>query len=319
MNDALSGQKLPDAPLFIVLNAGSGHNDANDSRDLIAQLLTAAGREHQFLLIEDTARIADVARRAVELAQRRQGIVVAAGGDGTINAVAQQVLASGRPFGVLPQGTFNYFGRANGISQDTATAVQALLDARVEPTQVGLINDRVFLVNASLGLYPQLLQDREVFKQQYGRSRWVALWSGLVTLLRERRQLDLDIEIAGDLTRLRTPTLFVGNNRLQLEQIGIAEAEALPAGNLAAVTLRPIGTLAMLGLAVRGALGRLGDADKVSSVAFRRLTVRLRGQRRIKIATDGEIHYMVSPLEFRVSPQPLMLMVPAPEARAEIA
>jgi len=318
MNDALSGKNLPDAPLFIVLNADSGRNDANDSRDLIAQLLTAAGREHQFLLIEDSARIADVARRAVELAQRRQGIVVAAGGD-TINAVAQQVLASGRPFGVLPQGTFNYFGRANGISQDTATAVQALLDARVEPTQVGLINDRVFLVNASLGLYPQLLQDRETFKQQYGRSRWVALWSGLVTLLRERRQLDLDIDIAGDLTHLRTPTLFVGNNRLQLEQIGIAEAEVLPAGNLAAVTLRPIGTLAMLGLAVRGALGRLGEADKVSSVAFRRLTVRLRGQRRIKIATDGEIHYMVSPLEFRVSPQPLMLMVPAPEARAEIA
>ena len=50
--------------------------------------------------------------------------------------------------------------------------------------QVGLLNDRPFLVNASLGLYPQLLEDREAFKQKFGRSRLVALWSGLVTLMR---------------------------------------------------------------------------------------------------------------------------------------
>ena len=47
--------------------------------------------------------------------------------------------------------------------------------------QVGLVNDRVFLVNASLGLYAKLLEDREAFKAQYGRHRWVAFWSGLLT------------------------------------------------------------------------------------------------------------------------------------------
>jgi diacylglycerol kinase family enzyme len=43
-----------------------------------------------------------LAQRAVEQARQQQGVVVAAGGDGTINAVAQVVLKSGCPFGVLP-------------------------------------------------------------------------------------------------------------------------------------------------------------------------------------------------------------------------
>ncbi len=66
--------------------------------------------------------------------------------------------------GVLPQGTFNYFVRTHGIPTNAADAAQALLYSVPAPVQVGLINDRVFLVNASLGLYPELLQDREVYK-----------------------------------------------------------------------------------------------------------------------------------------------------------
>lgn len=156
---------------------------------------------------------------------------MAAGGNGTLNAVARAVLGSGVPFGILPQGTFNFFGRAHGIPQDAHAATRCLFDARIEPVQVGLLNDRLFLVNASLGLYPQLLEDREAYKQRYGRSRMVALWSGLVTLLRAPPQLTLQLEHGGQARTLRTPTLVVGNNALQLERLGIAEAAALQQGN----------------------------------------------------------------------------------------
>lgn len=242
-------------PLFIVLNAGSGHRDAGSTRQTIADLLTEAGREHEFLLIDDPARIAEIAARAMRLARERRGVVVAAGGDGTINAVAQAVLGSGCPFGVLPQGTFNYFGRVNGIPQDAEAATHALLRARIEPVQVGLVNGRIFLVNASLGLYPQLLEDREAWKQQFGRSRLVAAFSAIATVLRERRQLRLDVETRGQSLSLRTPTLFVGNNALQLERLGLPQAEALERGQLAAIAIRPVGTLSMFWLALRGALG----------------------------------------------------------------
>jgi diacylglycerol kinase family enzyme len=307
-------------PLFIVLNAASGSNDAAQTREVIAAELLAAGRQHGFIVVDDPARLGDLAREALRLAAQRDGVVVAAGGDGTLNAVAQVVLGSGRPFGVLPQGTFNYFGRTNGIPQDTKAAVRALLGADVQAVQVGQVNGRPFLVNGSLGLYPQLLEDREAYKQEFGRSRIVALYSGIVTLLKSWRQLDLEVEMDGRKTLLRTPTLFVGNNRLQLERVGLEDAEvnAVEQGRLTAIAIKPIGTLAMFGLLVRGLLGQLGEADNITTFAFRKLTVRLRSSRRVKVATDGEITWMAPPLTFEVSPHSLLLMVPSAADRVEV-
>lgn len=302
-------------PLFVVLNAGSGRGDAAGTRTLLSRLFDEAGRRHVFLTVNRGEPISEVARAAVQRAQEERGVVVVAGGDGTINAVAQQVYGSGCRFAVLPQGTFNYFAREHGISQDTETAARALLRAQPAPVQVGLVNDRVFLVNASLGLYRKLLEDREQAKSQLGRSRVVAMFAGLLTLVRERRQLDLALEFGGQLHQLRTPSLFVGNNRLQFDRLGLPEGEALERGCLGAILVRPIGTWPMLGLALHGALGRLNEAQNVVSFPARRLTVHPRGHRHIKVAADGEVERMRAPLEFRVAPQPLMLMLPLPEDR----
>ena len=312
----------PVAPFFIVLNAGSGNDDATQTRTLIEGLFTDAGRPFQLLVVDDPSRRADIARVAVEQAQARGGVVVAAGGDGTTNAVAQAAHARGCPFGVLPQGTFNYFSRAHAIPADTAAATRLLLSARAHPVQVGLVNDRLFLVNASLGMYPQLLEDREAAKQQFGRSRPVALAAALVTLLRQHRQLRLHIANDGQSGDMRTPTLFVGNNALQLEQFGFSDAPVVVAGQLVAVAPRPVGTLSMVGLLIRGALGRLGEADNVTSFAFRHISVTPASRRRgrpVKVATDGEIVWLTAPVEFRVAPEPLYLLKPDPVVNPEPA
>lgn len=308
-----------DAPLFILFNPRSGSRDASAARDTMRGTLSAAGRAHLFVPVRDPAQLLRVAERTVELALRSGGAVVAAGGDGTVNALAQLAVPQGCPFGIVPQGTFNYTPRANGIPLDVEQATLALLDARIRPVNVGLVNDRVFLVNASLGLYPQLLEDREAFKQRYGRYRSIAVLAGLYTLFHEHRQLNLEIEHDHEREVVQTPTLFVGNNPLQLEQAGIEEADVIEQRQLAGVLLRPVSTATLLGLALLGALGRLGSAEEVRHFPFRRMTVRsARGasNRRVKVATDGEISFLRFPLEFRVSPKPLLLLGPAPaEAR----
>ncbi|AOF83706.1 diacylglycerol kinase catalytic domain protein [Methyloversatilis sp. RAC08] len=307
MPSSLASQK---APLFIVLNAASGISDSAQTRQTIASVLNRAGRAHHVFEAGAGQNLAAVAQRAVAQARAAGGIVVAAGGDGTINTVAQALLGSGLTFGVLPQGTFNYFSREHGIPADTEAALQLLLDGEVRPVQVGRVNDRVFLVNASLGLYPALLENREEWKRQLGRSRLVAFWAGLLTLLREHRRLTLDIEHGGARRTVRTVTLFVGNNRLQLEQLGVPEASDLARGRLAGITLRPTGKLAMLWLLVRGALGRLGDADRVVNFSFRTLNLTSRRRRHIKVATDGEVAWMNTPLHFEALPNALNLIVP---------
>ena len=144
-----------------MLNAGSGRKDADASQRTISEVLTAGGREHRLLVLKHPDQIHKLAAQAVTLARERGGVVAAAGGDGTLNAVAQAVLDSGCAFGVIPQGTFNYFSRTHGIPLDTAESARALLTGTIKPVQVGLANGRLFLVNASLGLYPELLEDRD--------------------------------------------------------------------------------------------------------------------------------------------------------------
>jgi diacylglycerol kinase family enzyme len=301
------------APLYVVLNAGSGKLDTQERIDTLQRVFSEAGRPHEVIHVSDTAKLGEAIGHAIGQARRHRGAVIAAGGDGTINALVQQVLPTGLPFGVLPQGTFNYFGRNHGISSDIEEAARALLNARIKPVQVGLINDRAFIVNASMGLYPQLLQDREAFKQRFGRSRFVALLAGLVTMWGEHRDWVVKLSLDDTVHTIVTPTLFVGNNALQMEQIGIPEAPALQDGQLVGIAVKPVGKLAMLGLLLRGALGQLGEADKVSSFAFGSLVLsprRPHRHRRLKVATDGEIVWLNTPLHFRPSPQALQLLVP---------
>jgi diacylglycerol kinase family enzyme len=238
--------------------------------------------------------------------------VVAAGGDGTINAVAQATFGSGCFFGVLPLGTFNYFSRSHGIPSELAEACSILLGARAFEVQVGLVNERVFLVNSSIGLYPELLEEREQAKQALGRSRLVAFGAALKTLLTSHQQLRLEIDSKQGRRSIATPTLFVGNNRLQLERVGISESEQLGRHRLAAVVLRPVSLLGMLWLVLRAAVGRLGDANEVVSFDFERIVVRRRfGKRPFKVATDGEVEWLPAPLTFSVAPHALRLLRPA--------
>ena len=315
-----------DSPLQFVINAAAGSGEADTVRGAIETALTATGRRGDLLFCRG-GDLAGVARKAAKQALATRTAVVAVGGDGTINTVAQAAHAVGCAMGVVPRGTFNYFSRAQGIPDDIAEAARGLLDWAPQPVQVAAVNDRVFLVNASLGMYPDLLEDREAYKARFGRSRWVAFWAATTTLLRAQRKLRLQIEQGGSARQVRALTLFVGNNRLQLEQLGLlpepqaarSPVHAPEQGSLTAVMLRPIGTLEMIGLMMRGAMGTLGEAQSVEHFAFERMVVkpaRMPGLRSVKVAFDGEVARMRAPVEFRVLGEPLYLLMPPVNATA---
>jgi diacylglycerol kinase family enzyme len=349
------------APVFVVMNARSGNDDKDDVRAALEAVLRRHGRSGDFRVTASPAELGATARAAVDDAVRTGGIIVAVGGDGTLNTVANAVLPSGRPMGVIAQGTFNYFARAHGLPEDAEAAMEVVLTGTAQAVQVGRVNERAFLVNASLGLYPQLLEDREAWKARFGRSRAVALAAGLATLLSAHRQLRLHISHEEGDRDVRTLTLVAGNNALQLEQLGLLTAPPAPppleqgpsfdtsgqseqppqgersegpsipqgerrgegpstllgSGRLAIITVRPVGSWAMLGLALRGAMGTLGDADAVRVFVSRRVVVR-RWQRLLRrtsrVAVDGEVTRMAVPLTIAVSDRPLMLIKAAAPA-----
>jgi diacylglycerol kinase family enzyme len=308
------------SPLQFVINAAAGSSDAQAKREVIQAALRDGGRQGD-LLFCSPAELTRASQRAATKAIDTRTAVVAVGGDGTLNTVAQAAHAAGCAMGVVPYGTFNYFARTHGIPTDPADAARLLLLAMPAPVQVGGINDRVFFVNASLGLYPDLLEDREAYKASFGRSRWVAFVAACATLLRAQRRLRLHIETGGKVRDIQTLTLFVGNNRLQLQQLGAEPDDTLAGtpgdGSMAALVLRPIGTLSMIGLMLHGAMGRLGEAAGVERFEFEHLVVRPtlpQGRRGVKVAFDGEVTMMRAPLDFHVLEKPLYLLKPQREA-----
>lgn len=318
-----SGVLAGAAPLVIVANPSS--DTARTAVEFVHRLLRQAGRPAEVLQAPTAGQLEATARRAAALAAEVGGAVIAAGGDGTASTVAtalleqaRQARAPPRPMGLLPLGTFNFFARAHNLPSEPAAAARVWLRGQLAPAQVGLVNDRAFLVHAALGLYPQLLEDREDFNRRYGRTRAVALWAGLRSLLRGGGALDLMIEREGKRQSVRATTLFVGNNRPQLERIGVAQAACVDEGLLAVLWLRPASAAQRAWLALRGAVGELGGADAVVGEALSELTVMshrprwLRERRPLKVAADGEVVRMAPPLRFSVSPIALPLLVPAP-------
>jgi len=302
-----------DGPVCIVVNGGSAEGDAR--REALTAALTQQGLAHELFRASPAQSIAACAERAVQLARSTQGMVAAVGGDGTVNTVAHALGGRRVPLGVLPSGTFNYFARAHALPEDPHEAVSLWATTSAQPVQVGQVNEQRFVVNASLGLYPKLLRAREEDNARLGRWRIVAAWSALRTVLRDNRSMTLLLDDGAGPRRVRTPTLFIGNNPLQLDLFGLPQAEATGSGVLAAVSVKPVSSARLVTLALRGLIGALGPEPEVDAAPIRELRVQPLGRRAgrpIAVAFDGELQTMQPPLSFRVAAEPLWLIKPAP-------
>jgi hypothetical protein len=183
--------------------------------------------------------------------------------------------------------------------------------------QVGWVNQRAFLVNASVGLYPKLLADREAAKQKLGRRRWIAMLVALKSLLEWRLQLVLDAELDGRSLQLRAASVFVCNNQLQLERIGVEPDVVAQTGEgrLACLLLPAMGTWAKLrmlaGRRRRPAGRRPRDPQLHPAHAGRRYAPRApaQGGHGWRGAMDG------TAAALHRGPRPAAVMLPPPEQR----
>ncbi|CAA9889811.1 Diacylglycerol kinase catalytic region [Candidatus Methylobacter favarea] len=313
----MNSGNLNPSPLYIILNAQSGKNDADKVTQLIEESCNAAHRIFYIYLIEQPEDLLKTAQQVVKSAGQHNGIVVIAGGDGAINTVAHQALQENCRVGLIPQGTFNYFARTHDIPDAPDEALQIIMAEYHEPVQVGLVNDQTFLVSASIGLYPELLETREVFQTHLGRGRVIAFMAGLYTLFLNRQIIHIILETQTERRKLETPSLYVANNRLQLQNIGIAEADHIEQGKLVAIIPQPLTTrLGIMRLLFLGMLGDLGKHENILTFAFEKMNVRLARflGAHVKVAIDGEIIRLKAPLDFSVSAQALLLIKPDPNS-----
>jgi diacylglycerol kinase family enzyme len=150
---------LPVKSVKVIINARSGLGDKADARRRLTQIFEVAGIESEIVLAESGA---EVVAQAKVSAGENWTVVMAGGGDGTINTVASYLVGTDKILGVLALGTLNHFAKDLRIPLDLEAAAQTVISGRAAPVDVAEVNGRIFLNNSSLGLYPPLVCERRV-------------------------------------------------------------------------------------------------------------------------------------------------------------
>jgi YegS/Rv2252/BmrU family lipid kinase len=295
--------------VFCILNCRAGAAAASQ-REVILRAFDASRAEDELLesvveVCESPGFLSQIVRRAVD---SRFDIIVAAGGDGTISTVADQLIGTGIPLGVLPVGTLNHFAKDLGIPLDLSQAVEVICRGAIKKVDVGEVNGRYFLNNSSLGVYPQVVAVRERWRPVLGK--WPAVVIGTMAVLRRFPLLKLRIEIDGKVIRRRAPLLFIGNNEYSVEWPALGGRPRLDQGCLSLWLMQGVSRWSLIRLTIDLLLGKLHLAPELEVHRLQKLTIRSHA-RRIRVAVDGEVLRLRPPLQYRLHPQMLDVCVPA--------
>ncbi|MEC7764484.1 MAG: diacylglycerol kinase family protein [Pseudomonadota bacterium] len=302
--------KRTDQPILtnthVVINARSGRREGADITDALERCIHQQGGHVTFHIDERGGAVEKMTKRALKAGA---STVIAAGGDGTICGVANQMVGTGVPLGVLPLGTFNYFARSLGIPENTDEAVEAICDGTVRPAAVGRVNDQVFLNNTSIGVYSAILQQREDTYKQFGRSRIAAYWSVLRALVKFYDPMTMKIEVDGERLSIKSPLAFVCNSAYQLERFALQGADEVRDGKLALFLADDVGRFGLVKHAAKLATRRMREGRDFRLVTGKEIVIDP-GRRKRLVVRDGEKEPMRGPYRIRIDAHGLDVIRP---------
>ncbi len=290
--------------ILCLINGAAHSGGADGRREEVEQALAKAGPAFRIVEPKDCDEFENCARQAVRNGAR---LVIAGGGDGTINAVANALAGTDTALAVLPLGTLNHFAKDVGVPLDIEAAAANAFAGEVRRVDVGEVNGRVFVNNSSIGLYPRIVRKREGL-QRSGWSKWIALVQASLAVFRAPRAFWMRLRTSGRTLSGKTEFVFVGNNEYELTVPQLGARTKLDGGKLWLWRLPRTGRFRGLGIAVRAMFGiEKPKAPIVLTSPELRIEMR---QRNVDVAVDGEVISMAPPLHYRSRPGALRVIVP---------
>ena len=235
--------------------------------------------------------------------------VIAGGGDGTLNSIANEMKDGDVAFGVLPLGTHNHFAKDVGVPLDLAEAVRALANGKVVDLPVAEVNGKLFLNFSSLGLHVEIVEDRDEQREKTGRNKWLAMAIATVRNIKDPPLLRVRIVTRERSIVRLTPSVIICNNPYQMKVFGVENASVADRRLLnvyVAKEHRPIGIAKLL---LRAATGRLEAAANFEVLAMDDFAIFSREHAAASV--DGEVTDSRPPYRYRIRPRPLKVVVPA--------
>ncbi len=293
----------------VIINAHSGVGEqGDDAPRRLREIFANAGVDADISLAENGD---EMGRLAEDAAKGHWAVVIAGGGDGTINTVAAQLSGTDKILGVLPLGTLNHFAKDLKIPLDLEGAAETAISGRVVSVDVGEVDGRIFLNNSSLGLYPILVREREK-KQSLGSGKWPAFVWAAVSVFRRYPFLHVRLDAGGKKFDRKTPFVFIGNNEYLMERFDIGGRARLDQGVLSVYVTNRTGRWGLVRLALRAFLGRLREEKDFLALLTDEITIETR-HKDLRVAFDGEVEALHGPLHYRSRPGALRVMVPVKE------
>ena len=298
--------------VLVLLNEAAGTLAASQSGDEPQRI--RAGFEAAGVEVD----VRSVPGAELDPAARRAGdegfdVVVAGGGDGTLNTIANALAGGPVAFGVLPLGTHNHFAKELNVPLDLDAAVAALARGSTTDLDVGEVNGRIFLNFSGLGLHPMVVKHRDAQREALGRKKFVAMFFALLSVLRRLPVMRVKLFFGDAVVRRLTPSVIVCNNAHQMEVFGLANISYPDRARLNVYLARATKWYGVVWLIIRAAFRSLETARNFEAMVLPDFVIETR-KRHARVSVDGEVTDMQTPLRYRVRRGGLKTLVPAPAA-----
>lgn len=246
-----------------------------------------------------------------QLETQKYDALVAAGGDGTVNASASLAVQFDITLGVLPAGTLNHFAKDLAIPLDLQAAANTLANGATKRVDYCTVNGNIFVNNSSIGIYPSTVTKREHLQTKIGK--WPAAFVVSLKALFQTSATHLNIKTPSGTFRFKTPLLFIGNNSYRFKKRGFNNRATLNSGKLFLYVIRANRATAIIGIVLRAFFGRRTKQRDFMQHTPGPITVESR-KRVMNVAADGEVIALRPPLTYVMHAGSIRVLVPAKAA-----
>ena len=287
--------------LPVIFNPVADRGRAASRKEELEKELEKLGIKPLFSLTTRPGEATEIARGLV-----REGaaIVAAAGGDGTLNEVAQALVGTNTALGIIPLGSGNDFLRSLVGDVDLQKALQCLREGKPTPVDVGEANGRFYLNSLGMGIDGQIAED--FIRWKFLRGELGYLWAALYEVARFR---PFELRVRSDAGDFTIPGLMVSvmNGSHTGGGFHLAPGASLTDGALNFVAIRHYPRIFRVPILLKVRAGKHLELRGVKTTPVR--WVEARTDRPLRVYVDGELLPRTAELSVRVHPGALLVVL----------
>jgi diacylglycerol kinase family enzyme len=306
---------MQDYDYYVIFNERAGTASA---QGLTAEALRGMFEDAGLRCYVDARSDVPLSERVGDAVAGPAGIVVAAGGDGTVTAIAEALTGSPKSLAILPLGTVNALAKDLNIPLEIRRSVEALATGQPQLIDVGEVNGRTFLHKVVVGVIPAVAAGREHIRGQSGIGAKIGFLRYFLRRLQRAKRMAVLIRTPDGETRIeRVQSIAVASNSYD-EGLGhFFSRSSLDKGKLTLYILRHLTPGDVIRLSVSMLLGHWRNDDALSIESVDAVTITTHKEL-LKVMFDGEVETLHTPLEFSIRSKALSVIAQPSAAVEEV-